>query len=197
MRLIVCVLAVALLSTPARAQPALTPPSSVMTIVPGAPLVGPPRLALALTPDELEILEEGPVSDGRHVGGVALAYVLGFGTGQLVEGRWGKTGWVFTLGEGLAIAGMVSGLAGAGTACGEVCRTEPGDARLVIASLVAFMGLRVWEVADAAIAPLHQNARYRAVAARIGLREPLAQVAPFVAPAARGDGALAGLAVRF
>src|SRR5690349_5932967 len=59
-----------------------------------------------LTAEEYELLAEGEISEGAHYGGAALSFFFGLGAGQAVQGRWGETGWIFTLGE-IGAAGLL------------------------------------------------------------------------------------------
>src|SRR5690606_6489502 len=68
-------------------------------------------IQVQVTPDEQELLERGFISQGQHVGGGLAAMFIGFGVGQAVQGRWSDKGWIFTIGEGLAIAGLFYGVA--------------------------------------------------------------------------------------
>ena len=89
---------VAVLAGSAAAQPGLTPPSYAYA--------GPPPLSLQLTDDDVKLLNRGEISDDRWLGGGVASVLVGFGVGQAIEGRWGETGWIFTLGEGGSFASM-------------------------------------------------------------------------------------------
>jgi hypothetical protein len=182
---ILLALTLCLWTATAVAQPALTPPGA-------APAM------LALSADDVDILERGPISDLRYVGGVVGALSFGFGMGQLIQGRWSDTGWIFTVGEGAAFVGIFAGLAGSLGPCVEQpCANHRGAEALAIGSLLAFAGLHLWEIGDAAIAPSTHNERFRQLSAMLGGGTYAIRATPYVAPAARGDGAVAGLALRF
>src|SRR5207249_9637983 len=66
--------------------------------------------AIPLSPADQELLADGEISDGAHVGGGLLAIFFGFGVGQAVQGRFGETGWIFLLGEGASFTALLVGL---------------------------------------------------------------------------------------
>ena len=53
-----------------------------------SPPAGEPPPALELEPEERELLLRGEIGPGAHIGGVALAWFVGLGTGQAVQGRY-------------------------------------------------------------------------------------------------------------
>lgn len=144
---------------------------------------------LTLTPAEQAMLRDGEVSGAAHVGGIVAASTLGFGTGQLVQGRWLERGWIFTVGE------MASGV------LFSIAATENDlDTTLVnvlgFSGLAAFVGLHAWEIADAAIVPARHNRRVRFLRARMGLPTVSLDVRPVGEPGGH-RGALVGLRVSF
>src|SRR5512146_1511966 len=118
MRMTVALALVMIGAGAAAAQPGMTEPQPPPP--PGS--YGPPPAGYApmpyayqppvqLTPEERELLDQGEISDGQHIGGGAMALFVGLGVGQAVQGRWHDTGWIFTLGEPVAVTIMMIGVA--------------------------------------------------------------------------------------
>jgi hypothetical protein len=150
-----------------------------------------------LTAEEHELLLDGEISDGQHFGGVAANIFVGLGVGQAIQGRWGDTGWIFTLGEGassaLAIYGMVELLDNCVHTIDESdCDDDNGVAPLLI-GLLGVTVFRTWSIIDAATGPGEHNRRLRSLKFRLGI--PV-QVAPYLRKTT-DDGATAGLTLRF
>lgn len=171
-----------------------------------------PRPQLRLTDDELELLAEGEISTAQHVAGALLALSPGFGAGQLAQGRWLDKGWIFTGGEIASLALVFSSIrtsdscvhydrvppngdepVGPGTDCDA---GSDGDRTRLAIGLGAYVGLRIWEIADAISGPSDHNRRVRALRSRVRQEAGGLVVAPFLAPAREG-GAMAGVAARF
>ncbi len=74
---------------------------------PPQPGMVPAPYAYQPTPEEQSLLASGYINDGTMLAGGAVAFLLGFGIGQGVEGRWHDTGWIFTLGESVATATLI------------------------------------------------------------------------------------------
>jgi hypothetical protein len=125
----------------------------------------------------------------RTAGGV-LGIGLGFGAGSAIEGRWtSEGGWVFTLGEAVALTAMIAGVVG--TASASSNNGPPGDATaLLIAGALGFSGLRLWEAIDAFVGPTAHNERLRA------LRQRLHQAGVVALPNGAGGGEV-GFSFRF
>lgn len=151
------------------------------------PAQGPP----VVTVEDREILQAGPIDADAYAGGIA-ASLLGFGLGQAVQGRWRDTGWIFTVGEAASFGVLAFGLQGRGCTQSP-CVTGPAHEDLALGAIAAILAFHVWELGDAIIAPGLRNQRFRRAMNRYGT--PTYTLAPFLAP--RGDGALAGLDVRF
>jgi hypothetical protein len=146
------------------------------------------RRRLVLTAEQQELLDDGEIGIGRHLGGGVTALVAGFGIGQGIEGRWRHTGWIFTFGESAAAIAIVYAVGERIGDClplNEPCRGDRG-AGLMVGGLMAYSGLRIWEIVDAWIAPPIHNHQ---------LHELRTRLAPFVAPARTGG--IAGLAFQF
>lgn len=154
------------------------------------PAMTPPQLQLRIDDGDREILADGAVSTPQWVLGAGLSLGFGFGLGQAVQGRWSKTGWIMTLGDSVGLGMILYGIGGTFGDCFEGC-PKPSQTRVLVAlgGLALFGGFHIWEVADAIVAPGIQNERYR----RARMRHPDL----FINPAAAGDGAVAGLALRF
>jgi hypothetical protein len=199
MRATLCCLVIVLGASVAKAQPgqapyAQPPPAAGVP----APYAYQPRQQVVLTEEERHLLEQGEITDGRHVGGGVAAFVFGFGVGQAVQGRWTDTGYIFTLGEGASMVAVVYGL-GRALSCVDTdtsCNNDGGA--WMLGGLLAYTALHVWEVVDAFVVPPRHNQRVRELRTRLGY--PPAGVyyglKPFVAPK-NGDGAVAGFELRF
>lgn len=169
-RLIAIFYLVAVTSTIAAAQPALTAPSPV------------------LTADERALLERGEIGEGARLGGVVASVVFGLGTGQAIQGRWKERGWIFTVGE-------LAGFGLAAVAASESDLDQDVITAMAIVGWSSFLGLHVWEVVDAVTVPRRHNRRVREARRRAGYRPTY--VLPIVTPAPAGDGAVGGVLVTF
>lgn len=153
-----------------------------------------------LTPDQLELLQKGEISDGQHIGGAAASVFLGFGVGQAVQGRYGETGWIFTVGEIASITALFVGVGQALDDCfntNESCNDNKGEG-LIIGGLVGLLVFRVWEVVDAFGGPPKHNRKVRELKMRLGMPVPMytQRVVPYV-NRTRDSGATAGLVFNF
>jgi hypothetical protein len=151
-------------------------------------------VAVPLTPREQSLLARGEISTAKHVGGAVVAVMPGLGLGHVVQGRWRQRGWIYTLGE-LGAFGMIA------VAASESDLDTAAVGALAIVGWGSFVGLRVWEVADAISAPSRHNRAVRRLRARSGYapRLSLAELHIYVArPVQTGhSGAIAGVALRF
>jgi hypothetical protein len=186
----------------ARAQPATLPepPNDVPITQPSSE----PASELQLVADDQALLARGEISDSRWISGGLLSSVIGLGIGQGVQGRWADRGWMFAVGEvaagGVVVLGLIEGLA-----CDEEDAACSNGTNVAIRAaffggLAAYAGIRVWDAIDAFVVPPRQNARIRALRARLGLpSEPGIALAPYIAPvhAVGGDTAVAGLQLSF
>ena len=169
---------------------------------PPPPYTYQPRPQVVLTADENDLLQQGEISDGQHLGGGLAAVFLGFGAGQIVQGRWQDTGWIFTVGESASFVAFVWGASEQLADCLPVngpnnCDSNRGVG-LLVGGLLAFSGFRVGEVVDAFIAPPRHNARLHDLRQRLGMpaSPQYGMLAPYVAPA-HGGGTVGGLTLRF
>jgi hypothetical protein len=193
MRTLVILLVVSLAAHTARAQA----PGVTMSWDPGPP----PAPISPMTVEDADVLETGEIGAGRWAIGVGVSAYVGFGLGQTVQGRWRDTGWIFTVGESLSLTAFVITLpalfVGDCYDCGSRHNASTDRAATIaIGSLLAYAGFHVWEIADAAIAPVFHNRRYRAALARHPEATRMA-VMPFLVPSDRGNGGVAGLSLNF
>ncbi len=158
-----------------------------------------------LDAEEQAFLARGELSMKTQIGGAVAAGLLGGGLGQAIEGRWYETGWIFTAGEPVFLATGIIGI----SQCPETrCGGAPRAVALV--GFVGYAGLRLWGFFDAVLAPRKHNRRIRALRERAVPRkvvDPFAdeysqssaapRLLPYVAPTATGEGATAGLTLRF
>ena len=137
-------LALVLAATPAMAQPA------------------------QVTPDEYRLLVRGEITEGQRVGGGLLGTFIGFGSGHLVQQRWGEKGWIFTVGESISyaffLAGVIDCMAHAYGPDGQADRCNDG---YIFGGIIAFAALRIWEAVDVWAYPPDHNRRVRELRARV------------------------------
>ncbi len=203
----------------ANAQPGQTPPIEPYPPPPTSPYPEPPPQAyppqqpyvpaphqyqppmqVQLTADEQELLQQGEISEGAHIGGGLLSLVMGFGLGQAVQGRWDETGWIFTLGEAASIAAIMVGASKSFDDCfvgDERCNDSEGETYLV-AGVVGFLVFRTWEIVDAFGGPGKHNRRVRDLRMRLGGPQPMytRQLTPYLNKT-RDGGGTAGVSFRF
>jgi hypothetical protein len=130
----------------------------------------------------------------EHAGGGALAFVLGFGTGHMLQGRWSDTGWMFTVGEGASLAAIIIGVKDFSD-CPGCDNTRAGT--LIFAGVIGMIGFHTWEVLDAFIVPANRNRRVRALRARLGYPPVQQNYSLYLVPPKDGSGAIGGLTLRF
>jgi hypothetical protein len=164
---------------------------------------------VVITAEEANLLNEGEMPVGRYVAGGITAVAAGFGIGHIVQGRWLEKGWIFTFGEGAAIAAMMAGVAQSIDSCygayndyNQPCQNSRhrGDGvGLVMGGLLAFTGLHIWEVVDAWVAPPHHNRQIRELRGRLGETPMFSSAAPYIAPVhgTTSGGGVAGVALQF
>jgi hypothetical protein len=155
------------------------------------------NVRLQLSSEDMELIQDGEIGAGAHIIGSGAAFFLGFGIGQAIEGRWLDRGWIFTLGETASLGVMIYGLGKSAESClnedGSSCGSS--GVGFVAGGLIAYSGLRLWEVVDAIVAPIGHNRRVRGAQMRAGMR--YSQVTPYLVPPSHGDGAIGGLSLRF
>lgn len=224
MRVVCGLLAIAVSATTVAAQPGQTAPAPSPAPSPAPPPAGYPpaggypppaggypppagyppagyaQPVVMLTPEELELLHRGEISDGEHIAGGALALFFGFGVGQAVQGRWSDTGWVFTLGETASIAAVIAGAVAIADDCFDVDQNcddanDSAGTGLLVAGIIGISVFRIWEIVDAFAGPSSHNARVRELRMRVGAPQPY--YGPYFAPPKDGTGGVAGLTIRF
>lgn len=186
---------------PPAPQPYPQPPPQPYQPPPPQGYVPPPQtyVPVQLTPAEHETLQRGEISDGAHIGGAAASLFFGFGVGQAVQGRYGETGWIFTIGELASMTALIVGITQSLEDCFSVdrgCDDGRGDG-LIIGGLVGLVAFRVWEVVDAFSGPSKHNQKVRELRMRLGMPMPMyTRVVPYVNRSGDGGGT-AGVVFRF
>ncbi len=176
-------------SQPSRSQPA--PPAASYTY--GFPQT-PPYYHL-LSFDERDLLREGEIPDFLILGGGAVGFLFGFGSGHAIQGRWSSAGWKFTLGEGLSWTGVFVGLGMSGSA--SSFRKDLGMS-LGIASLISLGVFRIWEIIDTLAGPARHNRKVRAARKKAyGNSYTSSRYSLFVAPTSDTQGGVAGIRLSF
>lgn len=91
----------------------------------------------------------------EHIGGAITAGVVGFGTGQAIQGRWTKVGWIITAGELVAMTGLAWGGSRIASQCpgGNVSGCDDPSTTVTITSALVFAAFRLWGTIDAAVVP--------------------------------------------
>ena len=143
----------------------------------GEPLHAPPGLTAPAQPED-------DVSEIQQIVGPPTAAFFGFGLGHVVEGRWHEKGWIFTLGESVALAAIV--YASANIECTSHCEMV-GPA--MVTGMLGIGGLRIWETYDSVEGARAKNRRVMQQRMMLGLH-----LAP---PRGGGDGGVAGLSLHF
>ncbi len=94
------------------------------------------------------------ITRGEHIGGAITAGVVGFGTGQAIQGRWTTIGWVFTAGE--LAAGIALGYGGARigsqSPAGDASGCDDAGVTLAVSGALVLAAFRLWGTLDAAFA---------------------------------------------
>ena len=116
----------------------------------------------------MELLKRGEISKGRQISGGIVASTLGFGFGQVIEGRWADTGWIFTFGEAGSIAIFSYGVV---DAIGN--SNDQKAPWLIIGGILAFGSFKAVDIVDAFSGPGRHNRKYREIRARMGNPTPL------------------------
>lgn len=181
----------------APADPSQPPPPPAMP----PPVYAPPPqrfVPVQLTSEEQLLLQSGEISLGAHAGGVVVNWLVGFGLGQAIQGRWDETGWIFTLGEAVTFGALIYGLS---QSCLLFCTEEQEDrnrevAPLLIGGLIGYLGFHIWSIADAAIGPAKHNRKVRELRMRLGMPPMAQRLMPYVNKT-RDGGGVAGISLRF
>lgn len=183
-------------STAAQAQPGATEPVGYY--------VQQPALQLQLTDEQHALLARGEISIGKYVTGGVLSYVLGFGIGHAVQGRWSERGWIFTAGEVASLTAILYGIAQIDHnhydpeyPSENHDRQNRRGGQYAIAGIVGLLAFRAWGVVDAWVAPPIHNRKVRALKQQLGLAPPAYGFYLAPAQASGGTGGVAGLSLRF
>jgi hypothetical protein len=151
-----------------------------------------------LSAADAALLQQGEITDGARVGGAVANWLLGFGIGQAIQGRYSDTGWIFTLGEAASMAALIYGISKICILDFEnQCQDDSGGMYLV-GGLIGLAVFRVWSIVDAIAAPTKHNARVRNIKMRLGMPVPMytEKVTPYLHKARDGGGTV-GLRLRF
>lgn len=172
-------------STAAVAQPATSEqPAAPMPAEVGA-------VQLQLTAEQQDLLDAGEIPVGGWLTGGVLSTFLGFGVGQAIQGRYKSRGWMFTVGDSVAVT---VALYGAARCCGPAGHKEE---YMVLGGLAVLVGLRIWQTLDAWLVPPAHNRKVRALRTRLGLAPP--SYGLYLAPPQTpdGSGGVGGLSITF
>lgn len=96
------------------------------------------------------------ISTTRYVAGGILSIYPGFGIGHAVQGRYTDKGWIFTTGEAISTAVVISGLIDCGTSTVISSSKECSGKDKMLVGTVGFLGFKIWEIFDAWVIP-HSN----------------------------------------
>lgn len=171
-------------------------PRSQVPPPPPPPGYGQPANYNLLSFEERRLLMDGEISLGQTIGGGALALWLGFGVGHAVQGRYGETGWKFTLGELAAVGGIMIGAIQLSAHAYDGDRNNDRGENLLIASFIAFGVIRIWEIVDTLTGPAAHNSAVRAARYK-AYGPPRPRYGFFIAPTKQSDGGVAGLTLQF
>ena len=151
-----------------------------------------------LTDEEIDLLQEGEITEARLGSSVAANLFVGFGLGQAIQGRWGETGWIFTFGMGFSTVLLYSGLSdqidcGSANACQrDQIRRDRG---LIYGGGIALAAFYVAGIVEAYVGAHIHNRDMRELRKRLGT--PMhARIIPYVKKSPDGGGT-AGLTFRF
>ena len=130
---------------------------------------------------------------GEHIGGAVTAGVVGFGTGQAIQGRWTSIGWVFTAGE--LAASVALGIGGSRIAshcpAGEASGCDDAGPALAITGALVLAAFRAWGVLDAIFVGrdvvAHRNGSLVSVTASNPASPASVAPTPAAFPTARGE----------
>lgn len=97
------------------------------------------------------------LDQGMYIGSGVLGTLVGFGTGHILQERWSEKGWIFTVGEGVGLALMITGwVVAAAGAVGAATAGNPGGAVAAwgtgafvsLGGYLVFAGFRIWDIVD-------------------------------------------------
>ena len=101
------------------------------------------------------------ISKGQYTWGGVASIIPGFGIGHALQGRYMERGWIFTASEILTIGGsVISAFYTISLMASQKGRVYPKNVKLEttmrnfsISLLVAFIGIKAWEIYDAWVLP--------------------------------------------
>jgi hypothetical protein len=185
-------------SLPRARRIALVAAAVVSSRIATAQVVAPetPRPRPTLSFEDQRLLERGEISYSRHYQGTVASVFLGFGIGQLIEGRWTESGWIFTLGESASLLAISMAYVEGHRDCGQYgCNGNPWiTGYLGLVGLIGLAAFRGCGIRDAHLGPHRHNERVRELRRRLG--QPPGQYAPYVR-STRDGGGVAGISVSF
>lgn len=115
------------------------------------------KVLAQLTPKELEIYQDGKMTSGEYVTGGLLGTFVGFGLGHAIQGRYGSTGWIYTLAEtGLLVATTIN-LASCVT---HQVFASDNNCSGFLGSYVGYFVVRLIETGDVWIVPPFKISKY-------------------------------------
>jgi hypothetical protein len=101
-----------------------------------------------LSPEDQKILDEDQKMGGNYSASDLLG-AIGFGLGHVAQDRWRERGWIFTAGETLTLGFAVNDLIKCGT---NNSRTPDPSCSQAAWFGAGFLGFKIWEVIDLAVA---------------------------------------------
>ena len=114
-----------------------------------------------------EVERSRPNPRTQYIGGGVVGTTLGFGLGHVIAGEYGRIGWVFTVGELVALATVAAGywvymrdlfmFSECSTFMCSYGEPSRESTALLGVGTVALIGLRVWEAADLWTRPLREG----------------------------------------
>jgi hypothetical protein len=142
----------------------------------------------SLSIKDREIWEAGEVNGFQWFLGSAAGVFLGFGLGQLIQGRWESKGLFFAIGEvstlSISVVATISLLEDSSSTKGQLA---------AVLGFISFGILRMWDMVDSIVAPYHHNRRYRTLEKRFksqDARSARAFIMPVIYPSSEGGGGL-------
>ena len=191
------VLIASLVTAPAFAQPGNDPepepyPGAGQPPPPPAqqPVQMQPR-TVEMSFEERELILRGEIDPGLYVaGGLVGTFLVPFGVGQAIQGRWSDRGWIFAVGEGASIGLIIAGAV-------RFDESDGGEG-LLVAGILGLVGFRIWEMVDLWVGPALHNQRVRGVYRKYGIgpHTPVyGSARPFVLPT--DGGGVGGFTLQF
>jgi hypothetical protein len=126
-------------------------------------------------------LSSGDSSEEAGLRAAIAVFEPTFGLGQLLQGRYARTGYIATVGElgslSIAFAGALS--------CFDTpdCSATGAARTLIVIGGIGYLGFRLWEIADLWAGPFIENRRENR---RAGREQARLQAMPWLIPGERG-----------